>query len=950
MTDASPGPLFRILGPIEVGAPGAVVTIPTGRQQVVLASLLLDANRIVGIEQLVDTLWGDEPPDTARIQVQICVSRLRKALSGPGLPADVVSRPPGYMLQVDEEIIDLHLFLRQLGRARVLVKEGRAAEAAESLRRAAGLWRGPSLSGITRPNLRNRAIHLDEERLVAVETYLGLELDLGRHRQLVGELGRLVDENPLREQLRGQLMLALYRSGRQSEALAVHRAGRVLLMEELGLEPGDALRLLETAILHNDPALNLPGTPEPPPVETAAEPEVAAPRPLGQERPRQLPADTPDYVGSGLVRRVEALLTDSRARSGPVVVIAGRPGTGKSALATHVAHRIAAEHYRDGQLYCDLRGAALEPLDPAPVLGRFLRALGIPGSLIPDPVDERAEMYRTLLADRRVLIVLDDAASERQIGPLLPGAGVSAVVVTSRNRLTALPGAARLQLDALAPAEALELLARVVGRDRVDREREAALALVRTVGGLPLALRIVAARLAARPHWTLASMVHRLANERHRLDELAHGELTIRATLGLTYDGLQPADRRLLRLLSLVPGPTVPGWLAGALLDDRRPEPADLLEPLVDVQLLDVTSVEPTGEFRYRFHEIIQLFVRERLDEHEDTLERADAEIRMLGGWLALAEQAHRAVYGGDYTVLHGHAPRWQPPREYQKALLADPLDWLDREQAGLCGAVDQAARSRLDELCWDLATTLVTLFESRGYHDLWERTHDTALEAVRRAGNRRGTAAVLTSLGTLYLSRGQPERSADALRGALDTFLDLDDRHGQGLCRRDLALLSRRAGDDDAALALYATSLRDFDHVGDVVGKAGVLIQSADIWMRRDEMGTVSAQLDEALAIYREIGYVGGEARTVRRTGQMLCRRGEHARALHRFAEALEMVRGIGDVIGEGHLLRDLGETNAHLGRTGPAREYFSQALAIRERIMDRAGTEAVRRELSRL
>lgn len=967
-------PVFRVLGPLEVGDPGSSVRIPVGRQQTVLAALLLEANRIVGTDQLVDTIWADDPPETARTQVQICVSRLRKTFAEEGLDARVVNRPPGYLLEVDEDSIDLYIFNRQVGRARVLVKEGRAAEAADLLRRATALWRGPSLGGIPGRLLRSKAIRLDEERLTAVETYIGLELDLGRHHQLIGELGRLVDENPLREQLRERLMLALYRSGRQAEALEAYRAARSLLMEEMGLEPGESLRLLETAILCSDPALNLAGAPapraaapSPAPVERdRAEPAPAretdvrpAPAPAGEdeqrwevrrERPRQLPADTADYVGSALVRRLTDLVLDPDARSGPVVVIAGRPGVGKSALATHVAHRIAGEHFADGQLFCDLRGAGARPLTPQEALGRFLRALGIPGPMIPDPLDERAEMYRTLLADRRVLIVLDGAAAEAQIRPLLPGVGRCAVLVTSRSRLTALPGAVRIELDVLEPDEALELLARVVGRDRVEGERESALALVRTVDGLPLALRIVAARLAARPHWTLASMAARLAGERTRLDELAHGEMTVRATLCLTYDGLSPADQRLLRLLSLAPGPAIPGWLAGALLDDRRPQPTDLLEPLVDIQLLDVASVEPNGEVRYRFHDIIRLFAREQLDAHEDPALRAAALTRMLGTWLALAEHAHRAIYGGDYTVLHGRAPRWHPPQEYLRGLLADPLDWLDREQAGLCAAVEQAAANRQDELCWDLATTLVTLFETRGYLDLWEKTHEAALDATRQAGNRRGTAALQASLGTLYLSRSRPDKARSALESALDSFIELDDRHGKALCRRDLALLDRQRGDDDGALILYEQSVRDFDRVGDVVGKATALTQSAHIWMRRGQVETAQAQLDEALRIYRSVGYLGGQARALRRVGQVLQRRGEHEQAVHMLVVALDMVRDLGDVIGEGHVLRNLGEASVELGRDRQAREYWSQALAIRERIMDHGGAAVLRLDLARL
>lgn len=953
---------FLILGPLEVRGPAGHVRIPPGRQEVILAALLLDANRVVSTDYLVDLIWDEEPPGTARTQVQICVSRLRKGLTDAGIDAPITTRSPGYLLRAADEMLDLRLFSRRTAEARVLVKEGRGAEAAELLRAAAALWRGQCLGGVTSDTLRAKALQLDEDRLNAVETYIQLELDLGRHHQLVGEIGRLLHENPLRERLRGQLMLALHRSGRQAEALDVYRAGRDLLIEELGLLPGEELRLLETAILAGDSALHTGPLaplrlPSSPPVPVGG--ESAAPLPADpadpahrDELPHQLPTDTADFVGDEtLISTVEAVLTGGAGRRAVgVAVMVGKPGIGKSTTATHIAHRLSGKVFPDGQLYCDLRGAGAEPVAPADALGRFLRALGIPGPVIPDSLDERAEMYRTLMATRRVLVVLDDAYNESQVRPLLPGSDSCAVLVTSRSRMTALPGARRIELTILDEGRALELMGLILGPARVSDEREAAKALIRTVGGLPLALRIVAARLAARPHWSLASMVNRLANERHRLDELAYGEMTIRTSLSLTFDGLDPTDRHLLRRLSLAQGPTLPGWLAGALLDDHRAQPSDLMESLVDVQMLDVVSVERTGEFRYRFHEIIKVYAREQLAVTDSRSVRDSSTERMLGGWLALAERAHRRIYGGDYTVLHGSAPRWVPPEDYVDELLADPLDWLDREQENLRHAVEHAAKEGLDELCWDLATTLVTLFEARGYLDHWETTHQVALAAVRRSGNRRGTAALLSSLGTLYLSSGRPEESRRSLDQALAIFDELGDRGGLALCRRDLALLERQAGDDERALALYDRSIHDFGLVGDIVGRATVLTQSAHIWMRRGHTAAAHAQLEEALGIYRSVGFTGGEARALRRVGQVLFQRGEHDEAERTLTDVLAMVRASGDLIGEGHLLRNLGEVKAGRGRYEEARSFFVRALAVREQIMDHGGAEIVRGDIARL
>ncbi|MET9611081.1 BTAD domain-containing putative transcriptional regulator [Streptomyces sp. NPDC006512] len=1379
--------VFRILGPLQVTGHCGPVRIPPGRQEVILAALLLEANRVVSTDYLVDLIWDDEPPDTARTQVQICVSRLRKLFTTAGIAAAITTRPPGYALKTEGDLVDAAIFARRVAEARALGKRRDIAGAVELLRLAAELWQGDCLSGVSSETLRSKALQLDEERLTAAETRIDLELDLGRHHQLVGEIQLLVRVHPLRERLRGQLMLALYRSGRQAEALESYRVGRELLVEELGLEPGGELRQLERAILSGEvPPVPLPGKGEgaalrggfreteapgagfrdgadapgtgfraeapgggawwsgrelPSPGEAGAmgaelrdagrgadpsgagsvgagsvgagsvgplgadggpagarpgqstpgagaagagrpgfgAPDASAPgpgqqgagpwgsgpvragsvdaepsgpgesgggregarpgsttpgagtpgpgpsdagrpgagpadagaadagrrpgggparagaagRPLGagaetagpgygggsrfpalpgrpggttdalggallgallagptdlgtgsgapeggrdgalgpagtsaggsaglallghvraggspgaesrpettagvpdgfpgteygpdatggpgrlpgaeyrpetthspagrtgtdypqetpggargstgaeygpettggpgrlpgaeyrpetahgpagrtgteypqeitggpggfaraeyrleaaggglpgaeyrseggagraerpggaygasaqggpyrEETPRQLPADTSDFVGDEeQILRIEgALLGDGTRRAVGLAVIVGKPGTGKSTLATHIAHRLSDSAFPDGQLYCDLRGTGT-PATSGEVLGRFLRALGIPGPVIPESQDERAEMYRTLLASRRVLVVLDDAASESQIRPLLPGSNSCAVLVTSRVRLTGLPGAHRVELDVMGTGHAVELLVRVIGADRVAREGVAVEALIRTVGGLPLALRIVAARLAARPHWTLASMVHRLANERHRLDELTHGEMTMRASLSLTHDGLAAEDRRLLRLLSLAQGPTLPGWLAGPLLDDPRPFASDLLEPLVDVQMLDVVGMESTGGFRYRFHEIIRVFAREQLAAHHDPADQRAATARMLGGWMSLAEQAHRRIYGGDFTVLHGGAPRWEPPAGCVEELLVDPLEWLDSEHANLVQAVEHAAREGMDELCWDLAATLATLFEGRGYFDDWERTHQLALECVRSAGNTRGTAALLGSLGVLYLGRSQSEESRAALTSALGLFEELGDRQGLALCHRDLALLERMRGNEDHALTLYDRALRDFDRAGDVVGRAIVLTQSAHIWMRRGQTSAAQSRLDEALGIYRSVGYTGGQARTLRRAGQLLQGQGEHERAVTTFTEVLELCRDSGDVIGEGHLLRDLGHAHAEMGRCEAARGFYAQALSVREQIMDQGGAALVRLDLARL
>ncbi|MCS0600864.1 tetratricopeptide repeat protein [Streptomyces sp. LP11] len=961
--DRSAGFTFQVLGELKVFGDQGAVPVTAGRQQVVLAALLLESGRLQNCDHLIRLLWAETPPETARTQVQICVSRMRKTLAAAAVKAVIETRPPGYVLQIDDTALDLNVFRRGVADAAALGGEGRTAEAAALLRTAVGLWHGPCLNGVPSDALVRVAEHIDEERLAATESFVELELALGRHHQLIAETARLVVENPLRERFRGQLMLALHRSGRQAEALEVYRQGRTLLMDELGLQPGEDLRLLERAILTEDACLRLErpagtalrGTEQMPGAPAGPEPEPAAAedgRTAARAAvPRQLPVDTGDFVGhQRLVAEAEGVLTNTSPDRAPgIVVVTGRSGIGKSTFAARVAHRLAESHFPDGQLYCQLRGGRADPVDPREVLGRFLRALGLPGPAIPDSLEERGAIYRSMLADRRILVVLDDAVGEEQIFPLLPGGRSCGVLVTSRARLTALPGAHRVTLDILDERSSLELFGNVIGADRVHGEPEAARALAAAVGGLPLALRIVAARLAARPLWPLAYMVQRLADERRRLDELTHGEMTVRASLSLTYDGLAETDRTLLRLLSLTKGSTFPSWIGGALLDapDAYPYPSDLMEPLVDVQMLDVAGVDATGELRYGFHDIIRLFARDRLAAESDESERRAALRRVGGAWLALIGEAQRRVFGTHY--IGGPAVRWNPPADHVRTILARPLEWLDTERENLSLTVESLAQEGEDGYAWELAVSLAPFYEARGYLDHWARTHRKALTAVRRSGNRLGQAALLASLGSLHLNRRNLPEARRALTTAAGLFEESGHTKGLGLCHRDLGLLERFAGHDTAAMDLFARAERDFGD-GDPWARASVLVQRAVILLRRGDFRRVEAELAEALEIWRDLGCLGGQARVLQRAGQLHLHRGQLDEARTALSEGLGMVRDEGDVIGEGYILHDLGQVHARLGELTEAGAYFARALSVREDILDQAGAASVRVDLADL
>jgi len=928
VTTAPVGVVFRILGSVEVCSSQGAVRIPPGRQQVILAALLLNANRVVGVDQLIDAVWDENPPNTARSQIQICVSALRQTLSSVGLDQTIVTKAPGYLLRVTEQQLDLRVFRAEVARAGAQARAGLSAEAAKRFRDALELWQGPALGGDVVPTLRGRAAQLDDERLSAIEDCAELELGLGLHTRLVAELAGVVAENPLRERVRGELMLALYRCGRQAEALEVYRTGRRIAVEELGIEPGETLRKLEASILAGDPGLA--------PADHAR-PVVDA---MAGSQPHQLPADIADFTGrEDLIEATTRVLStqDGVDEAVGVVLLAGKAGVGKTTVAVRVAHRLRRDRFPDGQLYCSLGGMQADPLEPADVLARFLRAMGVPGAGIPEREDERAELYRSLLARRRMLVVLDDAGSESQVMPLLPGSASCAVIVTSRVRLTGIPGARLFDIDVFGPEDALRLIGRIVGQQRLDREPEAARALVRLVGGLSLALRIVAARLAARPHWSLTTMLGRLTDERRRLDELAHGDMIVRASLSLTHDGLDAQVGRLFRLLDLAPGDGQARWVAAALLDTDTVTAEGLLEQLVDTQLLDVVAVGVETRLRYSFHSVIRLFARERLLCDEDPELAAVARQRLLAGWLGAAESAHRAFYGGDYTVLRGDAPRWRPPEGFETVL--DPLGWLDAERFNLCAAVTAAADAGLDELAWELAVSLVTLFEANSYFDQWQRTHDTALAAVRTAGNLRGEAALLCSLGSLHLSRNLLGAARTVLVSALTMFESLGDAHGLALTWRNLASVDHGDGDLLAAVEGYRRAMAGFEGVGDLVGQAHVLSQIARIELDTGDIAMGVDHLEKALVICREVGESRVQAQVLYRLGTAALAQGRANKANSILHEVLSMVRRNRDVIGEGHVLHTLGVVRSRLGEDDEAVTLLRSAVRVREAVLDKVG-----------
>jgi DNA-binding SARP family transcriptional activator len=917
---------LRLLGPLEYSRNGDVLDLGGSRQRIVLAVLGLNANRVTPVNRLIDAVWNTEPPATARAQVQICVSGLRKVLHDAGVPATIRTRAPGYVLEIPAEELDTAEFAELMEAARAHVRADRKTEAVATLRRALGLWRGRAIADVASDNAVQDAMLLEAERMAALMERIRLDLELGRHEEVIGELVALADEHPLGERVYEYLMLALYRAGRQAEALETCRRVRATLIEELGIEPGERLRRLERAILNHDPGLDLrPADPAPrtgSPARSAERPHVV---------PRRLPASTGDFTGreAELTEITQVLAGDPgsvTARFGTrIVAISGKGGVGKSTLAIRAAHELR-EAYPDGHLYGDLE--APDDVDrPGALLARFLRALGVDGTAIPDDPEERADMYRGKLAGNRVLIVLDGAASEDEILPLLPAGSGSAVLVTSRARLSGLPGAHLVDVDVFNRELSLEMLGNIVGEKRVSDEHDTAVELVDLCGRLPLAIRIAGARLASRPKWRLHRLVTRLRDTARRLDELSYHGLELRSSIALSYRALPVQAKRLFRLFALTTTSDFPDWIAAPLLDLATADATEVLETLVEAQLLDTTRY-PGERLRNRFHGLIRLYATERLGATETEAERVAAVQRLLGAWLARAEEAHRAEYGGDHTTLHGQAPRWRPVDEVVE--VEDPVGWLDGERRGLVAAVHLAAECGLDEVCWDLALTSVTLFEVKGYFDDWQDTAECALAATRRAGNRRGEAAMHYSLGTMRLFQRRIDEAEEHFDVALALFRAVGDEHGCALVLRNAATVDGLRSHEAVMVAKSEEALEKMRAVGDRIGEAHILRNLAKVHLDRGDVERAQDLLRTALECCEQVGYVRGEAQVLIRFAELHLHVNEVELAHRALNRVLLIVRDIGDRIGEAHALYRLGVVRQRTGRLDNAETTLQHALSL--------------------
>ncbi len=773
---------FRILGPLEVGD-GELVAIGAPKHRSVLAALLLGANRAQSFGRLVDVVWDDRPPPTARNLICGYICQLRKALAAAVGPdaGRIVTKSPGYLMRVPDDQLDLLVFEQLVQSGRTYLAQHQYPAAATRFHEALSLWRGPALADVSSRLITLIDVpRLEETRLGVWEECIEADLALGLHAQVIAELEALTAEYPFRERLHRHFLLALYRSGRRSEAIRHYQRVRTTLVTELGLEPGQEMQRMMRAILADDQSQEVA------PANRATLTTTSA-------RPMQIPSPVADFTGrrAELARVADMLpVGETAVDSALVLVITGMPGVGKSALAHHAAHRWA-ERFPDGQLYANLRGSEASPLHPDEVLIGFLRALGLPGQAIPDSRDERTSLFRTHLAGRRLLVLLDDVAQEENARPLLPIVPGCAALVTSRAPLAGLEGAGFIRLTELPTDDALRLLSRIVGESRACAERPAAREIVRLCGNLPLAVRVAGVRLVARPHWSLESLAARLADPERRLGELTAGDLGVRKKLAGGYSQLDGEEQRAVRLLGLLPGAPIATWPIASLLNRHPAVVQDILDGLAQQHLLRVVGREP----RYQQLPLIRDLSREL--QADDPDEVIQARLRLLRAYLAATSAAQDSL--GTAAVRWRTGPedrrRMEPLTGTDEVPWREPHAWYRRERRMIQWCGSEAFRTETWILAWRLALAQTAFFELDENLSEWEHAHRQGLRAARRVGDTAAQAAFLDGLAYLHVRRGQWQAAMATFAEGLALAETVGDQVRQAYVLQSVSELHARQG-----------------------------------------------------------------------------------------------------------------------------------------------------------
>ena len=895
---------YRLLGPVEVWIGGRRVDAGQPRQRAVLAALLVDVGRVVPVETLIARVWGPVVPEHARATLRTHLSRIRRLLDQAaecGTVAELSRVSGGYLLRVDSDQIDLHLFRRL----------AETAGPVASLRAALALWRGQPLAGIDGEWAARMREIWGRERVDAAVSWARVELAEPNPRAVLASLAELAGENPLVESVTEVLMLALHAAGRTSEALDVYARIRSQLAEELGTDPGPELQALHQSLLRGE-------------VETA--PAAGASRQV----PRQLPAAAQLFTG----RTVELADLGKVHDASTVVITAidGMAGVGKTALAVQAAHQMV-DRYPDGQLFIDLHGYTdgVAPVEPGDALDWMLRALGVPGERIPSDLGQRAGLYRSRLAEQRMVIVLDNAATEAQVTPLLPGAPGCVVLVTSRRRLAGLDNTHTLSLDTLPAADAVALFRGSVSEGRLAGQPPEALAeLVELCGRLPLAIRIAAARLRSHPAWDLPHLVRRLRDQQHRLVELEAGQRSVTVALDLSYQDLDADVQRAYRLLGLHAGTCIDAYAAAALVDRAMPATGRLLEQLLEAHLLE----EPVPG-RYRFHDLTRAHAAHTATGDETERAARGAVDRLLDYYRHAAAVAMDAAY----PYERERRPR-VPPVRTPVPVLSEPaaaLGWLDGELANLLAAARYAGEHDWPAHLLHLSTILHRHLRSRGlYHDA-RSLHQQALSAARATGDQAGELDALAGLGHIHRFHGRYERAADHLRQARrlarvtgNQATELDALAGLGNIHLLRGRHERAADHFRQALDLARAS-------GHGTGEWVALTGLGNIHMLQGRYEQAADHLGRALRLARAAGHHNSELEALVGLGIVHRRQGLYGPAADHFQQALRLAQATGSRNGEQAALTGLGTVHRIQGRYEQANDYYQRLLDLADQCGDR-------------
>jgi DNA-binding SARP family transcriptional activator/tetratricopeptide (TPR) repeat protein len=918
---------FGLLGPLMVRRDGEVLPIAAGRQRTLLAALLLNAGRAVSAYQLIEALWGSAPPPSARASLQNYVRRLRTTLGDRG-HCLISTEPDGYRIGADAGELDVSTFEDLVGAVRVAMRSGLWDQAVAGAQRALSLWRGEPLADVASDELTLREVpRLTELRLEVLEARLDAKLRLGGHADVIPELRRLAGAHPLRERFHTLLMLALYRDGRQAEALAAYRHARRTLVDELGIEPGPGLKDMHQRLLACDTSLAAQG--------------LAGTRQTPATVPRQLPVATRYFTGRSaeLKTLTELLGSDGAGGSSAVIVaIAGTAGVGKTALAVHWAHEVAGR-FPDGQLYVNLRGSdpAGRPVQVDEAIRGFLDSFGLPPERIPSNLEAQLGLFRSLVADRRMLIVLDNAIDADQVRPLLAGSQGCLTVVTSRSQLTSLAvleGADLLTLDLFPQAEARALLARRLGAGRLASEPDATARIIAFCAGLPLALSIVAARATARPAIPLARLAAELGDPRRRLDILETNDqaASIRGIFSWSYLNLSGEAARMFRLLGLHPGLDVPVQAAASLTAVPPPDARRTLDELTGTHLV----IEHQND-RFMFHDLLRAYAAEQAHSHESEAERH----RAVGLLLDYYTHAGRAAA---FLLNPGRDEPCPPARPEPGTASPDLVDyegaatWFEVEERTLLAAVTQAANAGFDANAWRIAWSLADYLDRRGHLSEWASAQRVAVAAATRLGDLTVQAYSCRGLGRACTELGEYEDARSSLRRALDLYRQLGNRSGEAYSRLALARVCEYLDQYREALAEARQALALFRKSDNCVGLAKALNATGWYEAHMSDYGRALGRCTQALDLYRRVGDRRGEATTCDSLGFVHHHLGDHSRAVASYQEALEIFAEIGDRFNCADTLIRMGDAYHFAANSAAesqaAREAWKQALAILEEL----------------